>query len=179
MLDAPKATASAVVGAVVVTAAALVYAGPSDAERSLTPREQPAVVPVLVSAEGAAAKPTVHVWKDPTCGCCSLWVEHLRAAGYAVEVEETPDLRAIKRAKGIPRPLTSCHTATVDGYVIEGHVPADVIDRVLAERPDVAGLAVPGMPVGSPGMEIEGQAPVHYEIVAFTSAGETNVYDRR
>ena len=179
MLDAPKATASALVGAVVVTAAALVYAGPSDTKRSLTPRELPAVGPVLVSAQGASDKPTVQVWKNPTCGCCAAWVEHLRAAGYPVEVEETTDLGAIKRAKGIPRPLTSCHTATVDGYVIEGHVPADVIDRVLAERPDVAGLAVPGMPVGSPGMEIEGQTPVHYEIVAFTSAGSTNVYDSR
>ena len=179
MFNVPKAVAGTVIGAVLVTSAALVYAGSSDVERSVTPPGQPAVVPALVPAEVAAAKPTVHVWKDPTCGCCAGWVEHLRAAGYPVEVEDTPDLGAVKRAKGIPRPLTSCHTATVDGYVIEGHVPADVIDRVLAERPDVAGLAVPGMPIGSPGMEVPGQAPVHYEIVAFTSAGENNVYDRR
>ena len=179
MLDAPKAATSAVIGAVLVTAAALVYVGPSDVEPSLAPPGQPAVVPALVAAELATAKPTVHVWRDPTCGCCAGWVEHLRAAGYPVEVEDTPDLAAVKRAKGIPVALTSCHTATVDGYLIEGHVPAEVIDRVVAERPNVAGLAVPGMPIGSPGMEIPGQAPVHYEIVAFTSAGETNVYDRR
>ena len=120
MLDARKAAASTVIGAVLVTAAALVYVGPSDVKRS---PEQPTVAPA--SGELAAAKPTVHVWKDPTCGCCAGWVEHLRAAGYPVEVEDTPDLGAVKRAKGIPRPLTSCHTATVDGYVIEGHVPAD------------------------------------------------------
>ena len=177
MLDARKAAASAVAGAVLVTAAALFYSGPSDLEHSVAPPEQPAVV--TAPAELAAAKPIVHVWKDPTCGCCAGWVEHLRAAGYPVEVEETPDLGAIKREKGIPTALTFCHTATVDGYVIEGHVPADVIDRVLAERPEVAGAAVPGMPIGSPEMEVAGEAPVHYEIVAFTPTGETNVYDRR
>jgi hypothetical protein len=177
MLNAPKAAAGAVIGAVLVTAAALIYVGPSDVERSPITLEQPTVA--RASGGLAAAKPTVHVWKDPMCGCCSAWVEHLRAAGYAVEVEETSDLGAIKRTNGVPGPLTSCHTATVGGYVIEGHVPAEVIDRVLSERPNVAGLAVPGMPVGSPGMEIEGQAPVHYDIVAFTSAGETKVYDRR
>jgi hypothetical protein len=178
MLNAPKAAAGAVIGAVLVTTAALIYVGPSDVERSPITLEQPTVA--RASGGLTAAKPTVHVWKDPTCGCCSAWVKHLRAAGYAVEVKETSDLGTIKRTnKGVPRPLTSCHTATVGGYLIEGHVPAEVIDRVLSERPNVAGLAMPGMPVGSPGMEIEGQAPVHYDIVAFTSAGETKVYDRR
>ena len=118
MLDARKAAASTVIGAVLVTAAALVYVGPSDVKRSPTTPEQPTVAPA--SGELAAAKPTVHVWKDPTCACCSGWVEHLRAAGYPVEVEDDPDLGAVKRANGIPVALTSCHTATVDGYVIEG-----------------------------------------------------------
>lgn len=177
MLRAPKAAASAALGAILVAAASLFYVGASDPERAPTTPDQAAASPT--SGEFAAAKPTVHVWKDPTCSCCNGWVAHMRAAGYQVEVEDTHDLGAVKSDKGIPRPLTSCHTATVDGYLIEGHVPADVIDRVLTERPDVAGLAVPGMPIGSPGMEMPGQAPVPYEIVAFTSAGETNVYDRR
>ncbi|SDK25222.1 DUF411 domain-containing protein [Billgrantia gudaonensis] len=99
------------------------------------------------------AGPLVEMHKDPNCGCCTAWAEHLEAAGFDVEVHDTDDMRAVKIEHGLTPELASCHTATVEGYVIEGHVPAADIERLLEEKPDVAGLAVPGMPHGSPGME--------------------------
>ncbi|NRB28759.1 MAG: DUF411 domain-containing protein, partial [Roseibacillus sp.] len=107
----------------------------------------------------------VKVYKTPTCGCCSRWVEHLEANGFSVETQELPDLTTLKLSNGIPRPLSSCHTAFVRGYVIEGHVPAQDIERLLKQRPAVAGLTVPGMPIGSPGME--GPNPKRYEVLTF------------
>lgn len=104
---------------------------------------------------------------------------HLRAGGYAVRTEDLDDLAPIKRKLGVPPALQSCHTAEVEGYVIEGHVPADVIDRLLRERPAVVGLAVPGMPVGSPGMESPGQKPERYEVMAFDRQGRATVYASR
>jgi hypothetical protein len=106
-------------------------------------------------------------------------VGHLRANGYPVKTEDVEDLAPIKRKLGVPRALQSCHTAVVEGYVIEGHVPADLIDRLLAERPKVAGLAVPGMPVGSPGMEAPGQAAERYQVLAFDQKGRTSVFASR
>jgi hypothetical protein len=96
-----------------------------------------------------------------------------------VKAEDLEDLAPIKQKLGVPRALRSCHTAVVEGYVIEGHVPADVIDRVLRERPSVVGLAVPGMPVGSPGMEVPGQAAERYQVLAFDQKGRTTVYTSR
>jgi hypothetical protein len=96
---------------------------------------------------------TIQVYKTPTCGCCTKWIDHLRAAGFAVEATDLPDLTSLKAMNGVPAGLSSCHTATIEGYVIEGHVPASDIVKLLKERPKVAGLAVPGMPMGSPGME--------------------------
>lgn len=107
------------------------------------------------------------------------WVGHLRAGGYPVKTQDVDDLAPIKQKLGVPPALESCHTAVVEGYVIEGHVPADVIDRLLRERPSIVGLAVPGMPVGSPGMEAPGGAPDRYEVVAFDRRGGTTVYARR
>ena len=115
----------------------------------------------------AQSLPKVVVTKDPSCGCCSGWVAHLKASGFAAEVIESSDLNRVKARLGVPQKLASCHTAEVAGYVIEGHVPADAIKRLLAERPSAKGLAVPGMPVGSPGMEVEGTAPETYEVVLF------------
>lgn len=128
---------------------------------------------------GAAAKPPIAVHKSPTCGCCAAWVEHLRAGGYPAIVQDLDDLTPIKRKLGVPRALHSCHTAVVEGYVIEGHVPADLIDRLLRERPAVVGLAVPGMPVGSPGMEVPAQAAERYQVLAFDQKGRTTVFARR
>ena len=116
----------------------------------------------------------VKVYKTPTCGCCSRWVEHLEANGFSVETQELPDLTTLKRSNGIPRALSSCHTAFVHGYVIEGHVPAQDIERLLKQRPAVAGLTVPGMPIGSPGME--GPNPKRYEVLTFDSGGKTTVF---
>ena len=101
---------------------------------------------------------------------------HLRAKGFPVEARDTRDLGAVKRAHGVPPEVASCHTAVVEGYVVEGHVPADVIDRLLRERPAVAGLAVPGMPIGSPGMESPGRPPERYQVLAFDRTGKTTVY---
>src|SRR5262245_9470869 len=108
----------------------------------------------LVSRSGAAAeRASITVYKSPTCGCCAEWVAHLRANRFPVKVEDRDDLVPIKRQHRVPDDLQACHTALVEGYVVEGHVPADLIDRLLRERPPIAGIAVPGMPSGSPGME--------------------------
>lgn len=101
----------------------------------------------------AVAGPLVEMWKDPNCGCCTAWAEHLEAEGFEVRLHDTREMRQVKIDRGVPPRLASCHTAVVDGYVIEGHVPAADIRRLLEEGPEVAGLAVPGMPHGSPGME--------------------------
>ena len=123
----------------------------------------------MISAFAAEADIVVH--KDPNCGCCSAWIEHLRAAGYSVDAQDTTDLARVKRQHGIPPELASCHTAIIGGYVIEGHVPAAAIRRLLTERPDAKGLAVPGMPVGSPGME--GGTPQPYAVVLFGPAKQS------
>jgi hypothetical protein len=122
---------------------------------------------------GAAGLPTIIVTKDPTCGCCSGWAEHVRTAGFPVEVVETNELNRVKVRLGVPSNLAACHTAEVDGYVVEGHVPATTIKRLLAERPAVKGLAVRGMPIGSPGMEVEGAEPETYDVIAFGPDGQS------
>lgn len=127
-----------------------------------------ALAPAAALAEG----PTVAVYKTPTCGCCTKWIEHLQAAGFEVEARELESLTMVKASNGVPRPLASCHTALVGGYVIEGHVPAEDIRRLLAERPAVSGLAVPGMPLGSPGMEHPDAARHEdYEVLSFGPDG--------
>lgn len=130
---------------------------------------------ICVSAfgvESAEALPSVRVHRDPSCGCCGAWVDHLRASGFIAEVIETSEINRVKSKLGVPQSLASCHTAEVDQYVIEGHVPALSIKRLLRERPRARGLAVPGMPVGSPGMEMEGTAPETYEVVLFGNFGQ-------
>ncbi|MEA1835134.1 DUF411 domain-containing protein [Methylobacterium durans] len=120
----------------------------------------------------AAGLPEVAVTRDPTCGCCEKWVAHLREAGFAVTVTEGP-VNPVKVRLGVPRDLASCHTAQVGGYAIEGHVPAGAIRRLLAEKPQGTGLAVPGMPAGSPGMEVDGMEPATYDVVLFGPEGRT------
>ena len=122
---------------------------------------------------------TVTVYKDPSCACCVVWVEHMKANGFQVEVHDVNDLQAIKAEHGISPRLGSCHTALVDGYVVEGHVPADLVRQMLDERPDIAGLSVPGMVVGSPGMEVPGQRAQPYDVIAFDANGRTAVYAKR
>jgi hypothetical protein len=118
-----------------------------------------------------SAEPVIKVHKDPNCGCCSSWVQHLRDAGFMVEVDDAADLPSVRRRLGVPPDLAACHTAEVSGYILEGHVPAMAVNRLLTERPKALGLAVPGMPVGSPGME--GGHPEPYTVVLFGPAGRT------
>ena len=131
---------------------------------------------------GAIQKPmpsgtAIEIWKTPTCGCCKLWVDHMRGAGFRPTVHDMDDVSPIKRKLGVPTTLESCHTAVVGGYTIEGHVPADVVRQALKEKPKIAGLAVPGMPMGSPGMEGPRKDP--YSVVAFEQNGRTSVFAKR
>ena len=129
------------------------------------------------SATSVSDLPVVTMYKSPTCGCCAKWAEHLEAHGFEVTAIDLPDVTPLKQRYGVPRDLASCHTAVVGGYVMEGHVPAEDVKRLLAEKPDVVGLAVPGMPIGSPGME--GPNPKPYDVVAFTRGGERGVFASR
>lgn len=130
------------------------------------------------------ARPTAPVrdmvvYKDPNCGCCTEWVKHVRAAGFTVKVNDLTDMATVKRSFGVPANLESCHTARIGRYTIEGHVPADLITRLLKEQPASArGLAAPGMPVGSPGMEMGNQKD-KYDVILFETTGKTRVYASR
>lgn len=124
---------------------------------------------------GEVTLPQVTVYKDPHCRCCTAWVDHLRKHAFSVTTRDTSDLAQVRRSARVPADHRSCHTAFVNGYVIEGHVPADDIKRLLAEKPKVAGLAVGGMPVGSPGMEL-GNRKDAYNVIAFTRDGATRVF---
>ncbi|GAA3947351.1 DUF411 domain-containing protein [Allohahella marinimesophila] len=122
------------------------------------------------NAAGADAE-VVEVYKTPWCGCCADWVDHMSANGFEVKVHQIEDLAPIKQKFGVPTSLQSCHTAEIGGYTFEGHVPAEDVHRVLKEKPDVKGLAVPGMPIGSPGMETGG-APDKYDVIQFGEKGQ-------
>jgi len=125
----------------------------------------------------AAAAPRVTVYKTSSCGCCRLWVDHMKASGFEVQAMDvsSADVRAVSKAAGLPEDGTSCHTAKVGNYVVEGHVPASDIKRLLKEKPAIAGIAAPGMPMGSPGME-QGGAKEAYDVMAFTKDGKMTVY---
>jgi len=127
------------------------------------------------SSDVNAPKPRVTVFKDPNCGCCKSWVEHLRKHGFDVAVRDTSDVSGAKRTGRVPEALHSCHTAFVNGYVVEGHVPAADIERLLKEKPHIAGIGVPGMPAGSPGMEMGGRVD-RYDVTAFNRDGSTYVF---
>ncbi len=136
------------------------------------------------AAVAGAARPdlssgSITVYKTATCGCCTKWIDHLREHGFTVVGKDVTEaeLVAMKREVGVPRKLESCHTALVDGYVVEGHVPADAIQDFLDEHPKAVGLSVPGMPLGSPGMESDVKEP--YDVLMFDASGETTVYRSR
>ena len=120
----------------------------------------------------ASPRPLVRISRDASCGCCKLWAEHLESAGFAVEITDQPNMRVIKSILGVPTDLGSCHTAQVEGYVIEGHVPASAIDKLLASKEAAIGLAVPRMPIGSPGME-NGDPALYrdYDVILFGASG--------
>ncbi len=131
----------------------------------------------VMGAPAAAVKPEVVIYKSPTCSCCGAWEEHIRAAGYTVVQKPTEDMAAVKAAQHVPAALASCHTAVVDGYVIEGHVPASAITRLLTERPAARGLVVPGMPAGSPGMANPGHEG-GYDVLLLREDGTTELFER-
>lgn len=162
---------------------------PETGEQAARPAPEAAVVakPSVSSAnaigplasnprDGAGALPMVIVHKSPTCGCCGAWVEHMRSAGFEVEVRESDDLDPIKKSLGVPADKASCHTAQVGDYFVEGHVPADDVKRLLAEHPDARGLAVPGMPAGSPGMEVPAGSEQPYSVDLVASDGSSSPF---
>jgi hypothetical protein len=132
----------------------------------------------LTAWRGASAPlPSMRVVKSPSCGCCAKWTEYVKKSGFTVTVEDKDDFTALKRASGVTRELESCHTAFVGGYVIEGHVPADLIKKLLVEKPaGVKGLAAPGMPASAPGMDTPGQ---HYTVYSFDAQGHSKIYAQR
>lgn len=132
---------------------------------------------LLVNLPVRAEQPAMTVWRSRGCGCCALWAEHVRAAGLLVVLRDVDDLATLRAEAGVPGDLAACHTAEVAGYLIEGHVPAEHILRLLAERPPVRGLAVPGMPIGSPGMEVPGTAPEPFDVIAFSASGNRYLFD--
>ncbi len=152
---------------------------PGGADPTPSADQAAAPAPQAGQAGATAGQTRMVVYKTPTCGCCRAWVEQAQAAGFALEVHDVARVEPVKHEHGVPGHLASCHTALVDGYVVEGHVPFDVIRRMLKERPQVAGIAVPGMPMGSPGMEVPGGRKDPYDIIAFTRDGQVSVYESR
>lgn len=142
--------------------------------RETAMRSPPAVL--IPAARGNAGLPNVVVHKSPTCGCCGAWVEHMRDAGFPVEVRNADNLEPVKSRLGVPYGKGSCHTAEVDGYFVEGHVPASDIKRMLAERPDALGLTLPGMPIGSPGMEVPDGTVQAYTVELVSRDGGTDAF---
>ena len=157
--------------------------GPAAAPAVAVPSEASLADPIGVDRPGVPipldwAEPIpMTVYLTPTCGCCSAWVEHMGQYGFEVALEYRVDLTGVKQGYGVRPELSSCHTAVVNGYVFEGHVPGEEVRRFLAEAPPVRGLAVPGMPIGSPGMEMGGHVDP-YEVLTFTTTGRTEVYSR-
>ncbi|MGH8075083.1 MAG: DUF411 domain-containing protein [Lysobacter sp.] len=137
---------------------------------------QAADAPAIAAAPAGQALANVVVHKSPYCGCCGLWVEHMRAAGFAVEVRNVANVTPIKQRVGVPLAKGSCHTAEVDGYFLEGHVPAGDVKRLLAEKPDARGLVVPGMPKGSPGMEVPDGSVDAYSVELVANDGSTSIF---
>jgi len=133
---------------------------------------------VLTMTPSPVRADTVTVYKSPYCGCCKHWVDHMRRAGFTVRVIEREDVTPDKVRLGVPPRLGSCHTATVNGYTIEGHVPAQVVRRLLSEKPKATGIAVPGMPAGSPGMEVPGGHKDRYDVILFGADGKQAIYSR-
>ncbi|NEQ98906.1 MAG: DUF411 domain-containing protein [Cyanothece sp. SIO2G6] len=125
----------------------------------------------MTMAQPIAMNHKITVFRSPTCSCCGQWIEHMETAGFTVQDEVIPDVDAVKQRYGVPNDLASCHTAIAGNYIIEGHVPAEDVQRLLAETPAIAGIATPGMPVGSPGME-SGNHIDPYTVVAFTANGQ-------
>ena len=176
----PRALRAAIVAGMVAVAACA--APPADEPATTTGSASAASAPAAaapVDAASVADTVSMTVYKEPTCGCCTKWVEHVEQHGIRVDARNVSDVWAVKDQLGMPRQLGSCHTAVIGGYIVEGHVPADIIKRMLRERPEIAGIAVPGMPMGSPGMEGDGSVKDRYDVIAIGRDGRTSVYATR
>lgn len=136
------------------------------------------LVPLPAGAwfRNARRSPAIEVFVDPFCGCCGGWITHMRKAGFTVARTVSSEMRAVKTRHGVPDDLASCHTALVEGYVIEGHVPARDVLALLERRPPLRGLAAPGMPGGSPGMEVPGAPPEPFQVIGFAADGLRAVF---
>lgn len=121
--------------------------------------------------------PEIVIYKSPTCGCCKKWASYLQDNGFKVTQVDTQSMRAVKTKMGVPQAMASCHTAIVDGYVVEGHVPVKEIRRMLEQKPAIKGITVPGMPIGSPGME-QGARKDSYDVLAIQHDGSATIYER-
>lgn len=172
------ALTAALAGLLATTAAPPAAAAEPQSAANARTAQAPAPKQARSAAKAPAGKalPTITVHKTPTCGCCAVWVEHLRSAGMSVVVRDHDDLGPIKQRLGIPYGKGSCHTAEVAGYFVEGHVPAVDIRRMLTEKPKIKGLALPGMPLGSPGMEVPGRPIDPYTVEAVQPDGQTKPY---
>ena len=152
---------------------------PAPSDAGATPDPATAVATAATPTAGAppdANAPLLTVYKSPTCGCCSTWAQAMARDGFRVETVDTDRVAAIRDSLGMPGDLAACHTATVGGYAVEGHVPPDAVRRLLAERPDARGIAVPGMPIGSVGME-QGDTRQPYDVLLISRDGEAAVYE--
>jgi hypothetical protein len=154
-------------------------AAASDEATQVGPPAAEVVHAALIASAAADNPNAITVYQTPTCGCCGGWVDHIRDAGFDVTVEMHDNLSPIRRELGVPAEMTTCHLGVIAGFVVEGHVPADALKRFLQERPAVMGLAVPGMPIGSPGMEIPGMGVDPYDIVTFDRSGQVAVFESR
>lgn len=173
---------SVVVGIVIATVGAIAFfeepmAIADNSIRSISQRSG-----TIINVQTLAQAPSVKameatVYRDPTCGCCEAWMEHLRSNGFQVSEVQQPDMDTVKQEYNVPNDLRSCHTAIINGIVIEGHVPADDIKRFLSVESDAIGLAVPGMPVGSPGMEA-GETQEPFTVFSFDQQGNTEVFNQ-
>ena len=176
----PVLRCTALLSAALLVSACTSSRAETELEKSAAAESAPPSPEVAVATDATPAAdgaPVISVYKSPTCGCCANWVDHVKAAGFAVEVHDVDNLSEIKADAGVPATARSCHTAIVGGYAIEGHVPAATIQRLLREKPAIAGLAVAGMPTGSPGMEVPGQPADEYDVLAFEADGSTSVYE--
>lgn len=176
-------TAMALAASTALTACARTPSPPNVENRQGSAASEPVVLPtqdreVPPASDSAMALPLMVVHKSPSCGCCGLWVDHMRQAGFRVEVRNADNVNPVKERLGVPYGKGSCHTAEVGGYFIEGHVPAEDVKRLLADRPDAKGLVLPGMPLGSPGMEVPDGTVQAYTVELVDKLGVTTAYAR-
>ena len=175
MFDQSAKSHRKLAGSAMLMGVLLASCGSSEPSANSSAAQRP-TAPV-VSASAPAKAEVITVYRDPNCGCCSLWAEVARGAGYEVRVTDHPDMTSVKQRHGVPADLASCHTSVVGGYVVEGHVPMEDITRLLRERPaDIKGIAVAGMPTGSPGMESPDGTKEPFQVVAFGANGRTRIY---